>query len=996
MKTGILLLLFSFSLQTQLVAQRTIKGVVTDEEGAALTGALVKVIGATAWATTDQNGQFSCQTTDIPSIQLLVSYLGYKNKTVQVGSESSISIALDPDPKELSEVVILGFGTQTRKRVTSSIGSVGEEEFKVLPAPNFEAVLQGKVPGVVFTQTTGALASTVAIRVRGVSSVNASNQPLIVVDGLIVQGLWGNPLGNTTTNPLINLNPNDIESVEVLKDGAASAIFGSRGGNGVILITTKRGKLNTSPIVRLHYHAGYAEPSDRYDLMNGQEYATYWNQSVRNIGLDEKSGLIYDVEKQPSTDWLDLITRKAFFQEIGAAVSGGSSATKYYFSGTFRQQDDYYITKGLKRYSFRANIDQLISSKVTAGLSLNPSQTVHDRIFEGLSQHAPNAIAASMPPTMTPYDENGRIRRGILTDDINYTAIPGSPLVNLLETNDQLTTTQLLLNAYAEYAPFTQLIFRTELGSELTQTEELNKVSSGTQLGYPNGRGYAINQQLSSYNWTLLGIYTFSKPAGHTIDLTAGMNLIKGSVTGTSITKSNFPDDRLLYLKAAATIDAAGGSKTDYSFLGYFARMNYAFQSKYLLTLSARYDGSSRFGAKNRFGFFPALSAGWVLSEEPFFKNLPVNYLKIRGSMGVSGNAEISNFSGQSLLSFGVYADNPGSILSTLENDQLKWEKTHQINWGLDFGIWNNRISGSVEYFIKDTRDLLLNVPLPGTTGITLTLQNAGAVRNQGVEFLLNADIFNRGLKWTFSINGATLNNKILKLVDQNRDGLEEDIITGIYILRKGEPLNAFFLTPYAGVDPKNGDALFLDKEGNKVPINPPASGRVVAGTGIPKFTAGITNQFEWKGFDLSFLLYFSAGNKLYRSDGTWLESMTTGISNQLRSQLAAWTLENPNTNIPQARLGKANGGQSSTRFLDDADFMRLRNVQLGYSFSQLGKRNGALRVYVTGQNLWMITDFEGLEPEASFGNPNSLFSGGVAYPSPQPRSLLLGINYEF
>jgi hypothetical protein len=411
-------------------------------------------------------------------------------------------------------------------------------------------------------------------------------------------------------------------------------------------------------------------------------------------------------------------------------------------------------------------------------------------------------------------------------------------------------------------------------------------------------------------------------------------------------------------------------------------------------------DGSSRFGVNNRYGFFPAVGAGWIAKDDRSASIL--NFLKVRGSWGLTGNAAIGNFDARGLIGFGTdYNMQPGFLFNRLENADLSWEKNQTIDGGIDFGLLNNRLRGEALYFIRDTRDLLLDVPLPWTIGIVnaLITQNAGEVRNQGFEFRLDYDVLRKNdLQWTLGINGATLRNEVRKLVDNNNDGEDDDIVFGgRRLIRTGEAMGSWFLVRYNGVDPANGDALFLDENGEELRNLAPGSARVISGNPIPSFTGGITSDLNYKGFDFSVLFQFATGFQLYRNEGAFSENNMAATWNQDRRILNAWTPDNPNTDIPQARLLQVNGSQASTRYLSDADFLRLKNIQLGYTFRSLGRSNANLRVFVAGQNLLTFTKFEGIDPEAlgSVG-AGAATSGDLFFNRPQSKTYTAGFNLSF
>ena len=985
-----------------LLAQRTVTGKITDLSGTPLPGATIMVKNTPLGTVADESGVYQLQLENGHDL-LVFSFIGFVEKELTVNGQTTLDVQLEESASELDQVLVIGFGTQSKRRVTSSIASVGEEVFRNVPVTDFQNALAGRMSGVVMSGSSGVSNSDVNIRIRGTGSISAGNQPLIVVDGLILSGRINAPYYNEqyseyNTNPFININPNDIESVEVLKDAAASAIYGSRGSNGVLLITTKSGKFDSKPKVNIGYYAGFTEISKKFDVLNGKEYAAYWNHAALNSGYTPENDpdMFYDVDAQPSADWQDLGTRKGFLNEVNASVSGGSRSTKYYFSGTLRDENGYLLTDHSKRISMRANIEQLLGEKVTAGISINPSRVQGQRPN---SRQSPTYLSFYIP-NIEAYDESGKYRKDIPVTATGYSVGWQTPLTNLLTEWSSITSTQLLASTYLSYSPFSWLTLRTEFASELTQLEELYKNGVDSWYGYPSGWGSAYNQQTDNYNWTALATYHNSFKGEHDLDASIGFNLTRESLTGLYVDGVSFADDRLRYLGAAAQFTTHITSQTDAAFAGYLARLNYSFENKYLLTLSARYDGSSRFGTENRFGFFPAVSAGWVVSDENFFNFQFLNFLKLRSSFGVAGNAKIGDFATQGLVQFGQnYLEQPGLSLNSIENETLGWEKNVQWDAGIEFALLNKRIRGTLEYFIKDTRDLLLQVPIPSSNGYRFITQNAGEVRNQGFEFDLTTDILTGKFSWSLSVNGATLKNEVRKLVDNNGDGKDDDIRTfDRFLFRTGEPIGTFFMPEYAGVDPDNGDALFWDADRKEKVFNLVTdANRRIVGKALPDFTGGLTNSFRYGNFDMHVFFQFKTGFQVYRQQAHLNEQNMSSGFNQARSQLNSWTPDNRNTNVPEARLFQINGDQRWTsRRLSDADFIRLKNMQLGYTFNALGSKAANLRIYAAGQNLLTFTKFPDPDPDASeIGAERPEQGSGLGTP-PATRTVTFGVNLNF
>ncbi len=972
-----------------------VQGTVTNLSGDPLPGATVVLKGTTTGTATLADGTFSMKVPDSQAI-LIVSFLGYESQEVNVNGRNVVHIQFRESISELDQVVVTAFGVQSRRKLTGAISSAGGEVFEDVSVPVFQRALQGRLPGVVMTNASGGLDAETVIRIRGAGSISASNQPLIVIDGLILSSRPGPESMGFTLNPFLALNPNDIASVEVLKDAAATVLYGARGSNGVILITTKKGNFNQKPKVQLGYYAGFSEMTKRYDLLDGKEYATLFNRAA--LAVDPNATNLYDVASQPSTDWQDLITRKGFVQETSASLTGGTPASAYYFGGSYRDEDSYMNTVGLKRYSLRAGIDQKIGEHFTAGLTVAPSKVINNRTG---NQYAgsPLGTATWFAPNVEAFDETGRCRRDQIFTSNGDEWGTSNPCVTIEDQWIETNTLQTLANGYLGWSPMSRLFFKTEFGAESSQIREFGRHGAAHRFGGSAGTGWEQNQQVYNYNWTTLGTWRNTWANRHDLEATLGVQLTKEAFDYSYVAYSGFTNDRVRYINSAALIEYSEGVKTSAAFLGYFSRLNYAFQQKYLLTLSARYDGSSRFSPDRRYGFFPAVSAGWIISEEDFFKTNSIGFLKLRTSFGLTGNAEIGDFAYPGLASVDAsYGGEPGSIITSIDNFGLGWEKNRQFDVGLDFGFFKNRLHGSLDYYIRDTRDLLLDAPVPATNGVSTITQNVGEVRNRGFEFDLGFDVLQGSFSWTVQANGATLKNEVRRLADTDGNGLQDDIVfLGRMLFRPGESIGTFYLVKYAGVDPANGDALFYDLEGNKLSNQAPASNRQIVGRSLPKFTGGITHVFRFKNWDLTAFFHFKTGHKIYLEDRQfYLETNMAGGLNQLKSQFDAWTPQNKDTNVPEARLYVGNGNQASTRYLHKADYLRLQNLMLGYSFKGIGRAGTRLRLFAAAQNLLTFTKFPGTDPDSEFYAATAATIGTVRQNLPASRTFTFGLNLDY
>lgn len=993
MKKLILLLLLSTVFAVSAFAQQsTITGTVTDgDTGEPLQGVAVVVQGTTIGVSTDIDGEYVIR---VPQARnaLAFSYLGYVSVTEVIGDRSVINVQLETDLQMLDEVVVVGYGTLSRRQLSSSIGSISARDIEDLSLNTAESALQGRISGVQFTGNSGLVGASNTIRIRGASSITASTTPLIVVDGVPItnpttsgSASIGDGLGAATgLNPLSNLNPADIESYEVLKDAAASAIYGSRGSNGVILITTKRGR-SEDPQINIRTYAGFVNETNRLEMMDGEQFTDIWNQSIINR-FGGPIGFELPTEDIVNTDWLDAVLHTGMLSETQASVSGGTDRTTYRLSGTYRFEEGYVQRNEMNRYNARLRVDHKLSETVEVGLTLNPSRTDHFRVAQQNLVSAPYTFSGLYYPNTPIRLDDGTFNFGVAPNPIQV--FTGQPVANL-EGDDLITNiTQVLGSSNLRWNFTENFLFNTEFSFDLFQIQERFRNADYTTNGFPNGAGSASNNQFRNFNWTNTVEYreTFGD---HNINAVGGVTVQESQRTSFVTFGQAFPNNQLKNMSSAADITGGGGTGSDFSFLGYLSRVNYTFKDRYIFTATARYDGSSRFSDENRYGFFPAVSAAWILSDEEFFSSLhgTIDYLKIRGSVGRTGNSEIGNFPTLGLVGFGNdYNGVPGGRLTQLSNPGLLWEKTLQYDTALEFGLFRNRIRGSIGYYLKDTSDLLLNVQVSRVNGRESFTDNVGEVRNSGIELDLAADISQGSFNWTVSANISTINNEVIKLVDG------EDQIFGRNMLREGEALGQFYLVRFAGVNPENGNAQYLDVDG-EITESFSQANRVVTGNPFPDFFGGFSNTISWKGFDATAFMQFSLGNDLYRNDGAFTDTNLSSLFNQSTRQTNYWTPDNKDTNIPQPRWLVNNGAQASTRYLEDASYLRLKQATLGFTLPESVTGSSQVRIYAQGQNLFTITsdEFHGSDPEAASGG--NIQATDVFFNLPQSRTILFGVN---
>lgn len=1032
----LLLLLLSVSLA--FGQNRVITGKVTDQkDGSALPGVSVTVKGKAAFGTqTGVDGAYSLSVTqDVKS--LTFKFLGYKEAEVPI-TGNTVNVQLVIDSKQLSEVVVVGYGTQKRQNVTGSIASVSAKDIEGTPVTTFEQAIQGKMAGVLIQADNGKLGQGIKISVRGSASISAGTQPLVVLDGIIVSN---SDLSNSNfagpSDPLADINFNDIESVDVLKDAAAAAIYGARASNGVIILTSKKGKVGTSK-VSFSAQYGTSKPSGSREFMNTQQWLAieeragvggatqaFNTQDPQNPDYatlaDALAAFKTRVEGRftryaagstnwaaVNTDWQKLAYQYAPQAQYDLNFSGGTDKLTYFVGGQYLDQTGILKGNRFKRYSGRVNLDSKVSKILEIGMNLNFTNTINKRVANDDGFNTPLQIVALSPVTPL-IDPRTGLLSGSLPGAATNFPVYYNPLLDVDNAYFHTIVYRTLGNVFGALKITKDLTFRSEFGLDQTNHNEDSYFGTLTfrNTGTQNGSGENTNTTLLHY--TVNNYFSYKSIFGqdHSLDATLGTSYEYYHSMLNDIQGQQFPSDAYKQITSAAVKSGGTSNQAEYSFVSYFSRINYAYKSKYLLSLSARYDASSRFGSNNRYGFFPAGSVGWILTQEDFLKDVTfLNNLKIKASYGLTGNAETGNYAALGLFSGNAgYNGSAGQAPFQIANPNLKWESTGQLDLGLEFGFFNDRLSGSVDYYNKSTRNLLLNVNIPGTTGIldavgTATqTQNLGKLTNKGVEVVLASQNLVGKFRWSTSLNVAYNENRVTFVNGQ--------IIGSSYLNRviEGQPIGVFYGPEYAGVDPANGDALYYlnTKNANGTvdrtkTSDYSAAQEVVLGNPTPKWTGGITNNFAFAGFDLAVTFQGVYGNKIYNGGGQYMTSnASNGYDNQTIDQLSYWNRPGDITNVPEPRLFGANGTDPSSRYLSDGSFIRLKTLAFGYTVPKqlLAKyKIDRLRVFMNAFNLFKITKYKGWDPEVNADFQSSNINLGVDfYSSPQPRTITFGVN---
>jgi TonB-linked SusC/RagA family outer membrane protein len=976
-----------------------------------IAGAVVKIKGTTHAVSTDADGKFSFVTGQSFPYTLIVSFLGYTQQELRVDG-SPVEIQLKENINQLSDVVITGYTTQERKYVASAITSVSGDVIKDQPVAGFNQLLQGKVTGVQVLASNGTPGGGITFRVRGNNSINASVDPLYIIDGVFVsnsdpiQTGLGNQQGS---NPLADINPNDIESIQILKDANATAIYGSLGANGVVIVTTKRGKRNTAARISFNTYQGWSTAIKKYKVATGPETALLTNESRLNTVKDNPAlpapTLIANPESQPTYDRFDDLFRTARTQNYELATQGGTERSTYYIGLGYLNQEAVVRPSGYSRYTARLNYDNYLTDKLKVGTSLNIARS--NRNLSGSDNNPQGVINSALYPRsyLPIYNADGTYARYGSFD--NHIAL----IENL---DNSAVGWRTIGNIYGEYTIIPGLKLRSswslDNGSEY-ENNYFNTLTSagisslGSAASYETKNLVLTNEQVLNY------IKTFGPNGKHNINALIGNTINTVLTQNTTATGTGFAANSLEAISVAAT-RSGSSSRSASKLLSFFSKVSYTYDNKYTIDGSIRADGSSKFGVNKQWGYFPSGGFAWRAGQEDFIKNLNLfDELKLRASIGLSGNQNgIGSYAAQGLWSSGAnYLEQPGTAPSQLANPDLTWETTRQIDFGAEFGFLKNRLNIVVDYYNKYTYDLLLNVPVPYRSGFASYLQNFGAVRNKGVELAINStNVQTASFKWATNFNISYNSNKIEKLASDIALGASG---RNISILREGFPVNSFQLYKQLYVDPQTGNAVYDDvnKDGQIT-----SADRQIVGNALPKFTGGFTNNLNYKNFDLSVFIYFQQGNKIMNmNDFFMVHGNLQANIGFLPRQLERWQKPGDQTDIPRltadSRNPAINGGSAnnyggnvanlSSRYLEDGSFIRLKTLTLGYNlpaaFLQKIKIS-KVRLYAQATNLLTFTHYGGLDPEVSSQSSNQNTAGYDWATVPQPKTLQIGANVTF
>lgn len=1015
---------------------KTITGKVTDKDNFPLAGATVQAKGSNNTTQTKEDGTFSIEVPQTAQ-SLTFSYVGYDDKEVSIGTSTILNVNLVTGSKSLQDVVVVGYGTRRKSDLTGAVGSVRAAQLQERPPTSLNQALAGRITGVQVNTNSGRPGGQTNVRIRGFSSINTSNNPLYVIDGVAL------PLGAQSQNSsaIDYINPSDVASVEVLKDASSTAIYGARGANGVILISTKRG-ISTGP--RITYDMDMNVPTmgpQRVEMLNAREYLNVENLAYDNIKVYDPAGwaagnystlqdprekrktlpLLFDSNGNPlyDTDWLEEVTQHKISQNHQLGFTGGTPDHNYGLFLGYRNDQGFLLNSYMKRYSARFVMDSKFTNWLKVGGTIgyhNQEENLVDQGTGGLN--SVRMITEAFPFLPVRYAD------GSYAENWQYPgAEGGSNPVHILNDRKLKLNTQTLLGVvYLNFNLFKGLEFRTQLGANIVTRgfREYNGRTLDQLSRSQNGTAFVSNNRESF--WSLENYFTYNKKFGdHDINAIAGLSWQEDNFVFLSAASQNFSTDFFQYnnIGAGSQQNPGGSGASRFSFNSYFGRVNYTFKSKYLLTVTGRADGSSRFGEANKYAFFPSVGFGWRISDESFMENNNfISHLKLRGSYGLTGNSEIPSY--QSIATLGTYAaifnDTrvTGVGLGRLAIRDLQWEQTQQADLGLEIGLLGNRISLEADVYYRKTSDMLLDAPVPRTSGSATVRRNVGSMENKGLEIGINTvNISKPDFSWSTTFQISFNRNKVLSLATSAPIfGVGNPNFTNqTGIIRVGDPVGSFWglnrlgtwsdkeaaeaaqFTSYRGGKPMlPGDIKYLDVNGDKV-IND--ADRMIIGNGNPKAWGSFNNNLKYKNFELIVELQYSVGNDVLNMTKHSGEDRV-GIANSYKSVLNAWTPTNQNTSIAAIRDTRAGYVTNvDTRWIEDGSFLRGRNLLIGYTFSNelIEKiKLSKLRIYASVQNFFLATKYAGNDPEVTtYGN--AFAQGQTFFDYPKPMLWSFGIN---
>ena len=997
------LLLCVFAITVANAQDRKITGsVVSSDDGLSLPGVSVSVTGTKIGTQTNLQGDFSLSV-PASATSLTFTYIGFASSTVSILGKSVVNVKLISDSKSLNEVVVTGYGTQKKSEITGSIVSIKAADIQDKPLQTLDKVLQGRAAGVQVNSNSGQPGGGVNVVIRGVATINGSTQPLYIIDG--VQITPGNLSGQTSVNALSSINPDDIESIEVIKDGAAAAVYGSLAGNGVVIVTTKRGKAGKTQIsASLQY--GASKMYNPYELLDATQFYGLQVEAYENFRQRQGSapgvgtaaaaaanfpgGVV--PSPIPSYNYVEAIQKTGKLTQADLSVSGGDAKTKFFISGSYNNTGGTIINSNFTRGSIRGNLDHRVSDKfyISSSITLTGSNQNGPTTQAGFFTNTPFTGALLTSPVNPIYKADGTFNTAFVGTNGQNT------IQNLTFEKRSVGTFQTVSNLALTYNFTPEFSFKAFGGIDFSDLRDFNYRPS-TLSAAAASLGVGNEQYRRNINYNTTGTFSYNKRFNnvHNISAIAGFEYRTVTNRILTATAASFPSPLLTLVSSGAVPSATGSTYTGYKIAGFLGQVKYDYEGKYLFTANVRNDGSSRFGENNKYGLFYGFSGGWIMTKEEFLKdNSVISTLKPRVSYGLTGSQPSS--SAYDFISLPLYGGGGqyGSVLSgglrssQIPNLDFRWEKSSQIDLGLDIGLFNERVSLALDVYRKTNTDLILGVTIPGDVGFTSYTQNAGSAKSEGIDIDLNTvNIQSGGFRWSTNFNISFNRTKLLSLVNGQTQ-------TGTFTYTVGKPLNNIYTYRWAGVNPADGRPMYFDAN-NNITYSPKTSDQQIIGNTNPKFFGGLSNTLSYKGIGLDFLFQYQYGNLSYLQSQQYIEQSGSLANNQSVNQLDRWTTQGQVTWVPRPYSNLTEpGGFSmqnlSSRFVEEASYIRLKTVTLSYAFpksiaTKLGV--GSLSVFGQGLNLLTITNYRGDDPENTGNNLNFY---------PNPRTITAGINAKF
>ncbi len=998
---------------TQEAFSQTISGLIDDENNVGLPGVLVQLDDDfTKGAVTDIDGRYTIKNVAGGTYKLQFSFLGYKTQSIQIevfdGQDLTVNFKMEPETDILDEVVVVGYGVQRKRDVTGTIATVDSRVVTAMPTPSFEASLQGAAPGVQVTQGSGLAGSASIVRVRGIASISAGGDPLYVVDGIpITQDnfLLGNT-GGMNTNPLSSINPNDIESIDILKDASATGIYGSRGANGVILVTTKRGK---SKGLKFNFtsRVGTSQPTALPNMLNSEQYLQLYQEAYENdggVGLAPlPGGISWEDARNTNTDWVDLTTRTGIKQMYSFGATKGGENYNLYANLTYDNNESYLVGNNLERLSGRFNLDYQVLKNLKIKTTSSLSRANNNRVDAAWAGGLGAAMSTALP-IYSPYtpDSSGAPE---------YTRGVNNPLININEKTWRQQELRGLFGLGFEYNPFENAFINVNGGYDyMTLSEDIYEGSSISND--PNIGAVAKRRPLwvSNFNISATGNYLYKPSDDNKFNFMVGSEFQR-SHTGQYNSFEYILADGPLYKSTPNEENRRDGTGVrqadqEFIFISYFGRVNYSYKDKYILQGTLRTDGSSRFGENNKFGLFPSASAGWIISDESFWNFGFANYAKMKASFGRTGNANIPNneFRGVYQGPSPTYNGQPSLYPTNLPNPNLQWETSDQFDIGLELGFFQDRIFTELSYYYKNSTDILMNLNVPPSVGFSTYWDNLGRIVNEGVELNIKSRNLVKAFKWITDLNLAYNYNEIKSIGEYEPEAISGGTNDTRVVV--GEPVGTNFLVRFSHVDPETGKPVYLDINGNETFTWTP-NDRVAVGNVLPDLVGGITNTFSYKNLDLAMVVTFQLGADIYDSSSKRQLGVVTDW-NMREDIFDRWRQPGDIAKYPRLTRSTETYGSgtpwiNTDLWLHDGSYARLRRISLGYNFNNFAKyqnRTMNLRIEASATNILTVTSFIGLDPEIARDFENAAdrnLSANIIYLTPpQEKTYNLSVNLTF